>query len=115
LTSCDPVHHLKLENKTQKPIEVIYNSSGLEPTNEKAEKININGHIYAREVLHCGQKMEIGTVVARYVPKPHDVSLDYLEIHIGNDTMKLIGKKAIFTAIHKVGKLDWRFVVRDEW
>lgn len=58
--------------------------------------------------------MRIGDVVARYTPQLDDVELDFLEIHIESDTMKLIGKKSIFSSIQEVDKLDWRLVIKDK-
>jgi hypothetical protein len=56
--------------------------------------------------------MKIGTVSARYTPKVTDVSLDYLETINGKDTIKLVGKSAIFNFIQKIDKLDWRLTIK---
>jgi hypothetical protein len=115
LTSCDPVHQLKLDNETSKSVTVIFKPLiDIAPTGSKIESFEMNGFTYAKTVLDSGQVMQIGNVVARYNPRPDDVELDFLEIHIGNDTMKLIGKKSIFSAIQKVDKLDWRLIIKDK-
>ena len=112
LTSCDPVHQLRLDNETSKPVVVIYRP--FVDTAPGGESFDVNGVTYAKVVLDSGQVMSIGTVVARYTPRPNDVALDFLEICIDNDTMKLVGKKSIFSAIQKVGNLDWRIVIKDK-
>jgi hypothetical protein len=115
LTSCDPVHQLRLYNETNKPIVVIYRPLvDIAPTGSKIESFDVNGVTYAKVVLDSGQVMRIGNVVARYTPRPDDVELDFLEVCIDNDTMKLIGKKSIFSAIQKVDKLDWRLIIKDK-
>ena len=115
LTSCDPVHQLRLNNETSKPIVVIYRPLiDISPIGSKIESFDVNGVAYAKVVLDSGQVMQIGNVVARYNPRPDDVKLDFLEIHIGNDTVKLIGKKSIFSEIQKVDKLDWRLIIKDK-
>ena len=115
LASCDPVHDLKLDNQTSKPIVVIYRPLiDIAPIGSKIESIDIKGVSYSKIVLNSGQNMRIGNVVARYTPQPEDVELDFLEVCIDNDTMKLIGKKSIFSAIQKVGKLDWRLIIKDK-
>ena len=115
LTSCDPVHQLQLDNETSKPIVVIYRPLlGFAQTGSKIESFDANGVTYAKTVLDSGQVMRIGNVVASYTPRPDDVELDFLEICIDSDTMKLTGKKSIFSAIQKVDKLDWRLIIKDK-
>jgi|SRR6185436_3268192 len=115
LTSCDPVHQLKLDNETSRPIVVIYRPPiDIAPAGSKIENFDDNGIKYAKAILDSGQVMRIGNVVARYTPRPDDIELDFLEVCIDHDTMKLIGKKSIFSAIQKVDKLDWRLIVRDK-
>jgi hypothetical protein len=114
LTSCDPVHQLKLYNETSNPIVVIYRPLiDIAPTGSKIESFDVTGVTYAKVVLDSGQYMRIGNVVARYTPISDDVELDFLEVCIdNNDTLKLIGKKSIFSAIQKVDKLDWRLIIK---
>lgn len=115
LSSCDPVHDIKLENQTGKPVVVIYRPLiEIAPTGSKIESFDVNGVKYAKVVLDSGEVMRIGNVVARYSPRAEDVELDFLEVYIDNDTMKLIGKKSIFSAIQKVDKLDWRLIIKDK-
>jgi len=40
--------------------------------------------------------------------------LDYLEIRLEHDTLKLVGQNAIFSTLQKVEKLDWRVIIRTE-
>lgn len=113
LMGCDPVHSLQLENGTKDgDLEVLYASDlyfndkvieGYELTGDKSIK---------RTMLAPGETMEIGTVHARYQPRPDDVKIDYLEIRYRNDTIVLKGRRAIFSTIQKIESLDWRFVVK---
>ena len=115
LTSCDPVHSIKLDNQTSEPVVVIYRPLIYNaPIGRNSESFAANGVTYAKTVLDSGQMMPIGHVVARYTPRPEDVEVDFLEVCIGNDTMKLIGKKSIYSAIQKVHMLDWRLIIKDE-
>jgi hypothetical protein len=116
LTSCDPVHDLRLENKTNRKIEVIYS-----PTLDQQEleghepiKVRVNGQEMNSITLEPTETIRIGDVTARYNPKATDVKLDYLEVRFGNDTLKLIGQEAILSTIQKVEKLDWRLIIRSE-
>ena len=76
--SCDPVHNLKLDNQTNKPIIVIYGPLfDIALKENKIESFDINGVKYAKTVLDSGQVMRIGHVVARYTPRPDDVDFDF--------------------------------------
>ena len=114
LTSCDPVHDLKLENGTNKPIEVIYNPQldSQQLHNMKVGKVEIRGQEMNRIILDSAETIRIGTVVAMYNPSAHDIDLDYLEVRYGRDTIRLTGKNAILTTIQKVEKLDWRLIIK---
>ena len=115
LTSCDPVHSLKLDNQTSKPVVVIYSPLiDIASQGSNVEEFDIEGVTYAKTVLESGQYMRIGTVIASYTPRPYDIKLDFLEVYIDEDTMRLIGRKSIFCAIQKVGKLDWRLIIKDK-
>lgn len=114
LTSCDPVHELTLENRTNQAIEVVYQPyldnrqlNGLEP-----EKIIIHGQEMNMVTLDSGETITIGTVTAMYTPSASDIDLEYLEIRYGSDTLRLTGKNAILTTIQKVKKLDWRLIIK---
>jgi len=116
MTSCDPVHDLRLENRTNKRIEVIFS-----PTldnqylgDKEITKINFSGRELNSVTLDSAETIRIGNVTARYNPRPNDIDLDYLEIRMQADTLRLIGKTAIFTTIQKVEKLDWRLIIRAE-
>ncbi len=113
IASCDPVHHLHLDNKTGNAITIIYRPQiEIAPVGSKIETIIINKIEYSKVILDSGQQMKIGTVSARYTPKVTDVSLDYLETINGKDTIKLVGKSAIFNFIQKIDKLDWRLTIK---
>ena len=113
MTSCDPVHTLHLDNKTGKAITVIYKPLiDIAPVGSEIETITINKIEFAKVTLASGQQMKIGQVIARYTPNQTDISLDYLETISGSDTIKLVGKKAIFNFIEKVQKLDWRLIIK---
>jgi hypothetical protein len=116
LTSCDPVHDLKLENKTNKKIDVIYSPmlDQQELEGQQATEIKINGRMVNLVTLDPTKTIRIGHVSARYNPKPSDIHLDYLEIRIKQDTLKLVGQNAIFSTLQKVDKLDWRVIIRTE-
>jgi len=114
LTSCDPVHTLTLENKTNGKIEVIYYptlDNGL-IRNKTTEEIEIRGQKLNKLTLDSAETISIGTVVAMYTPSANDIDLDYLEIRYGHDTIQLTGKNAILTTIQKVEKLNWRIIVK---
>ena len=116
ITSCDPVHSLKLENKMNTSIEVVFYPTldTQQLGGKEITQINLNGREFSSVTLDSAETIRIGTVTARYNPKPNDIDLDYLEIRLQSDTLRLIGKTAIFTAIQKVDKLDWRLIVRSE-
>lgn len=111
---CDPVHNLHLENRSESVIEVIYyppldNYNQIEQhiTQLKWREKTMN-----KLSLYPDQLIPIGSVIARYVPDAKDIDLDFLEIRQNEDTIRLIGKRAIFMGIQKVKKLDWRLIVR---
>ncbi len=114
LISCDPVHELTLENKTNKPIEVIYNPQldSRQIRNKEVVKIEIRGQEMSKITLDSAETINIGTVVAMYNPSANDIDLDYLEIRYGQDTIRLTGKNAILTTIQKVEKLNWRLIIK---
>ncbi|WP_353480269.1 hypothetical protein [Haliscomenobacter sp.] len=114
LTSCDPVHKLILENQTKSKIEVIYYSAldNRYLGNKTLDTIEVRGLEMNKVTLSAGETIVIGTVVAMYTPSAHHIDLDYLEIRYGQDTIQLTGKNAILSAIQKVGKLNWRLIVK---
>jgi hypothetical protein len=114
LTSCDPVHDLKIENRSSKTIDVIYypNLDIRQILDKKIEKIEIQGKEMNKIMLDSAETINIGTVAARYNPSANDIDLDYLEVRYGQDTIRLIGKNAILTTIQKVEKLDWRIIIK---
>jgi hypothetical protein len=116
MTSCDPVHDLRLENRTNKRIEVIFSPTldNQELGDKEITKINFDGRELSSVTLDSAETIRIGTVTARYNPRPNDIDLNYLEIRMQADTLRLIGKTAIFTTIQKVEKLDWRLIIRSE-
>ncbi|GIV28782.1 MAG: hypothetical protein KatS3mg027_2596 [Bacteroidia bacterium] len=115
ITSCDPAHQIKIENKTSQPITVIFKPlMDSAPTDSNFASFETNDVLFGKTVLKSGQVLEIGTVAARYNPQPDDIDFDYLEIHIDKDTMKLIGKLSIFSVIQEVDKLDWRLVIKNK-
>lgn len=116
MTSCDPVHDLRLENRTNKRIEVIFSPTldNQDLGDKEVTKINFSRRELNSVMLDSAETIRIGNVTARYNPRPNDIALDYLEIRMQADTLRLIGKKAIFTTIQKVEKLDWRLIVRSE-
>ena len=116
LASCDPVHSLKLENKTNDKIEVVFypNLDNQDLGDKQTTKINFNGRELNTVTLDSAETIRLGTVTARYNPRPNDVDLDYLEVRMQRDTLRLTGKTAIFTTLQKVEKLDWRLVIRSE-
>lgn len=114
LTSCDPVHELTLENRTNETIEVIYQPyldsrmlNGKQPVKEI-----IQGQEMNKLILDSNETIRIGTVTAMYTPSATDIDLDYLEVRYSSDTIKLTGKNAILTTIQKVEKLDWRLIIK---
>ncbi len=112
--SCDPTHQIRLENQTSNPIVVICSPQIDTNTEEsKTELFDANGTTYEKIVLDSGQTIPIGDVVG-YTPTIHDIRLDFLEIHIESDTMRLIGKKSILSSVQKVGRLDWRLIIKDK-
>jgi hypothetical protein len=115
LVACDPVHSLRLENKTNEKIEILYYPD-LDIQNlgdRQIKKVN-NGQEMNSVSLDSAETIRIGNVTARYNPKPSDIDLDYLEIRMNQDTLKLTGKNAIFSTLQKVDKLDWRIIIRTE-
>jgi hypothetical protein len=116
MTGCDPVHSLKLENKTNNRIEVVFfpTLDNQDLGNKEATKVNLNGREFNSVILNSAETIRIGMVTARDNPTPNDIGLDYLEVRMQADTLKLIGKTAIFTTLQKVEKLDWRLIIRAE-
>ncbi|MBI1306786.1 MAG: hypothetical protein GC181_09245 [Bacteroidetes bacterium] len=114
LTGCDPTHHLTLENKTDKTVQVIYlpEIDGRYLNGIETEKINIRGQEMNILTLDSGEIITIGSVSAMYTPKASDIHLQYLELRYGSDTLRLSGKNAIFSTIQKVKKLDWRLLIK---
>lgn len=112
--SCDPVHQVSLENKTNNKIEVIYfpNLDDQQLGINKPTEITHRGQKMNKLFLDSAETIRIGMVCAHYIPTAEDIALDYLEVRFGRDTMKLIGKNAILTSIQKVSNLDWRMIVR---
>lgn len=115
LISCDPVHDLRLENKTDNKIDVIYSPAldlqelnGHEPTG-----IEVNGQKMNLVTLAPSETIRIGHVVASYNPKPYHIHVEYLEVRLGTDTLRLIGRNSIFSTIQKVESLDWRLIIRN--
>jgi hypothetical protein len=96
LMSCDPVHDLHLENKTDGQIFVQTKKGGKQDT------------------LVAGASIKIGQCVARYNPIVSDIESDYLKIVDKTDTITLKGRNAIFSMLQKVDKLDWRIIIRDK-
>lgn len=113
-SSCDPVHDLKLENRSDSPVEVIfYPSLGNYPTiDQQVTPIEWRELTMNKLTLHPNELIPIGTVVAMYAPQVNDIQLEYLEVRQDEDTIRLIGKSAIFMSIQKVKKLDWRMIVK---
>ena len=116
MTSCDPVFDLKLENRTNKRIDILFSPTleNQDLGDKEITKINFGGRELSSVTLDSAETIRIGTVTARYNPRPNDIDLDYLEIRMQADTLRLIGKTAIFTTIQKVEKLDWRLIIRAE-
>lgn len=116
MTSCDPVHDLRLENRTNNRIEVVFSPTldNQDLGDKEITKINLGGRELNSVTLDSAETIRIGNVTARYNPRPNDIDLDYLEIRMQADTLRLIGKTAIFTTIQKVEKLDWRLIIRAE-
>lgn len=116
LSGCDPVHDLKLENRTDKKIDVIYSPAldQQELEGQQATEIEVHGHTMNLVTLEPTKAIRIGQVSARYNPEPGDIRLDYLEIRFGQDTLRLVGQNAIFSTLQKVDRLDWRMIIRTE-
>jgi len=113
LLSCDPVHRLTLENRSNMTINVIY-SPELDDSfmkDKKAIELDIYGQKMYQVSIDSTESIEIGSVVARYTPRASDVWLDYLEIRRGQDTLRLTGRGEILSTIQEVGKLDWRLII----
>ncbi|ANQ48596.2 hypothetical protein MY04_1219 [Flammeovirga sp. MY04] len=114
LTGCDPVHDILLENNTDETIDVIYQPhlNKIPLNGNHPENFNFQGEEMNKVTLQTNDAIIIGTVAARYNPSPNDIDLDYLEIRHRQDTIRLMGKDKIMTAIHKVEKLDWRLIIK---
>jgi len=113
LISCDPTHSIRLENRTGKKIEVLYHAEGNVQVSNPSDlkSIKLNGISYDCITLDSTDIITIGHVIARYTPRPEDTSIDRLEIRIEGDTLRFIGKKAIFSMVNKQSRLDWRLIV----
>ncbi len=116
LVSCDPVHDLKLENKTNRKIDVLYSPmlDQQELEGQLTSDVEYGGQALNLVTLVPTKTIRIGRVSARYNPKPSDIHLAYLEIRLEHDTLKLVGQNAIFSTLQKVEKLDWRIIIRTE-
>ena len=117
MTSCDPVYEIKLENRTKNRIEVLFSPTldNLDTENNEITKISLNGRLQINSVtLNPAEMIKIGTIYARYNPELNDIYLEYLEIRMQTDTLRLIGKMAIFSTIQKIKNLDWRLVIRTD-
>lgn len=113
-TGCDPVHDLHLENRSGSIIEVIYYPSldqyhQIEP---QANQVIWREKTMNKLALYPGQLIPIGSVIASHTPHVENIELEYLEVRQNEDTIRLIGKRAIFMGIQKVKKLDWRLIVK---
>jgi|SRR5690606_37124129 len=88
MTSCDPVHSLKVESKMNTSIEVVFDPTldSQDLGGKKITQINFNGREFSSVTLDSAETIRIGTVTARYNPKPNDIDLDYLEIRMQSDT-----------------------------
>lgn len=114
IMSCDPVHDLLLENSTKNSIEILFYPELSENALPKKniETIEHKGLEMYKLILNQNKKIIIGTAIARYTPSAHSIDLDYLEVRNEKDTIVLVGKNAILSAIQKVKKLDWRLIVK---
>lgn len=114
LVGCDPVHDIKLENQSGNTIEVLYTPSleNIQINEKQIEKGEYQGRSLDKITLDSTETIRIGTVVARYIPAERDINLEYLEVRNRQDTIRLIGKKAILSTIQKVEKLDWRILIK---
>ncbi len=112
--SCDPVHDLHLENRSKSIIEVIYYPSldQYHQVEQQITQVEWREKTMNKLKLYPGQLIPIGSVIASDTPHAKDIELEYLEIRQSKDTIRLIGKHAIFMGIQKVKKLDWRLIVR---
>lgn len=111
---CDPVHVIRLENKTSQNLEVVLaDLPGLDAKVPDAETVLYRNRKMLRIVVKPGEFLPLGNVVARYQPRALDIDTDFLEIRKPTgDTISLIGKGAIFSLVIKEGRLDWRLLVR---
>lgn len=75
LTSCDPVHDIRLENKTNENIEVIYfpTLDQQELEGIQATEVTVDGRKMSLVTLEPTKAIRIGQVSARYTPKPSDI------------------------------------------
>ena len=116
MVGCDPVHDLKLENKTTGNIDILYSPTLdlQELEGRQSSEVKFDGLALNLVTLEPTKTIRIGQVSARYNPKPSDIYLDYLEIRLEHDTLRLVGQNAIFSTLQKVDKLDWRIIIRTE-
>lgn len=114
MSSCDPVHNLRIENRAEKTIEILYSPNLNEFKNAtiKADSIVFNGRHLKRLFLADSETLVIGTIYMRSTPLAKNIDIDYLEIRNGPDTLRLIGKHAILATLQKVKKLDWRLIIK---
>ncbi|MGE5317959.1 MAG: hypothetical protein ACM3ME_08170 [Chloroflexota bacterium] len=113
LISCDPTHSIQLENRTGKKIQILYHTESdvRVPNPSDLKTIKLNGINYDYITLDSAEIITIGHVIARYTPRPEDISIDRLEIRIESDTLRFIGKRAIFSMVNKQSRLDWRLII----
>jgi hypothetical protein len=78
----------------------------------KISLIELHGITYKSVTLDSSDFITIGDIVARYDPRPSDISVDRLEIWLKNDTISLIGKNAIISMISKKSRGDWRLTIK---
>ncbi|MBN8703977.1 MAG: hypothetical protein J0M08_12995 [Bacteroidetes bacterium] len=114
LGSCDPVHSIKLENKTKDKIDLFYNHSGdIEITSPlEIKTVEIKGEKWNKLTLDSNQYIYIGQIIANYTPEPTDLTIEKLIVVFGSDTIYLRGKNAIYSTLYRADKLDWRLTIK---
>lgn len=115
VTSCDPVHQLHLVNDSRKNIDVIIfpKLDSTDLSEHRGKSLQLNGQDMSVLTLAPSESLCIGHVFARYTPRVDDVTSDFIEIHIGQDTIRLASKDTIFSRLQKEKNLDWRLTVKD--
>ena len=115
-SGCDPVHSIRLENTSDRDIEILIDTRMLRmhPNALPAgTEFTYKGRQVELITLAPGNLVPIGTVVAMYQPREIDIETGFLEIRTQNgDTISLTGKGAIFNLVKKVGRLDWRIQIK---